>query len=85
MYKVLLPLPGYGYCIGDETKHITDEDAKTFLAQKKIELISGESKGKEADPELEALQARFQELSGKPAGNMKKETLLKKVAELEAK
>lgn len=40
MYKVLLPLPGYGYCIGDETKHILEADAEKFLAEKKIELIS---------------------------------------------
>jgi hypothetical protein len=39
MYKVNLPLPGYGYCIGDETKHIAEEDAKVFLADKRISLI----------------------------------------------
>ena len=39
MYKVNLPLPGYGYCIGDETEHIAEEDAKVFLADKRISLI----------------------------------------------
>lgn len=38
MYKVLAPLPGYGYCIGDVTKHIKEQDADLFLKQNKIEL-----------------------------------------------
>ena len=39
MYKVNLPLPGYGYCIGDETEHIAEEDAKVFLVDNRIALI----------------------------------------------
>lgn len=39
MYKVLQNLPGYGYCIGDETKHISETDAEKFLKEKKIELV----------------------------------------------
>lgn len=49
MYKVLTPLPGYGYCIGDETKHISDSDAEKFLAEKKIELISKPVGKKDSD------------------------------------
>lgn len=39
MYKVLKPLPGYGYCIGDETKHIKEADAERFLIHKMIEKV----------------------------------------------
>jgi hypothetical protein len=46
MYKVLQPLPGYGYCIGDETKHISDTDAEKFLKEKKIELIEEKKQAK---------------------------------------
>ena len=81
MYKVLAPLPGYGYCIGDETKYISEKDAEIFIKQKKIVLIS-DSKSEE-DPEREALVLKFEELSGKKAGNMKLETLQKKIEELE--
>lgn len=82
MYKVLKPLPGYGYCIGDVTKYISKEDAEKFLKEKKIEEASESA---EPDPEREALVAKYEELSGKKAGNMKLETLQKKVAELESK
>lgn len=83
MYKVLKPLPGYGYCIGDETKYISDEDAKKFLQQKKIEMASVEA---EPDPEWEALAEKYFALTGKKAkANMKLENLQAKVTELEAK
>ena len=39
MYKVLAPLPGYAYCIGDETKFIKEADAEQFLKENKIEII----------------------------------------------
>lgn len=81
MYKVLSPLPGYGYCIGDKTQHISEKDAEKFLKEKKIEVIS-DSKS-EDDPEREALALKYEELSGKKAGNMKLETLQKKIEELE--
>ena len=39
MYKVLAPLPGYGYCIGDIADVIRESDISAFLAKKKIEPI----------------------------------------------
>jgi hypothetical protein len=38
MYKVLAPLPGYGYAIGDIADVISTSDIPAFLDQKKIEL-----------------------------------------------
>lgn len=46
MYKVLQNLPGYGYVIGCETKHISEKDATQFLKEKKIELIEEKKQAK---------------------------------------
>ena len=39
MYKVLAPLPGYGYAIGDIADVISESDISSFLADQKIEKI----------------------------------------------
>ena len=48
MYKVLAPLPGYGYAIGDIADVISESDIPVFLADKKIEPTE------EAKPEPKA-------------------------------
>jgi len=44
MYKVLKPLQGYGYLVGDLTDQIKPEDAEKFLAHKHIEIIEAPAK-----------------------------------------
>lgn len=56
MYKVLLPLAGYGYCIGDETEHISEEDAKLFLAHNMISIIETPEPKKEKAPATKSVK-----------------------------
>lgn len=44
MYKVLKPLAGYGYLVGDETDKISEEDAKKFLKAKHIVAVEKPAK-----------------------------------------
>lgn len=39
MYKVLKPLGGYGYLVGDITEHIAEADIPKLLQLKFIEII----------------------------------------------
>ena len=40
MYKVLKPLGGYGYLVGDVTIHIAEKDIPKFLENKSIEKVA---------------------------------------------
>lgn len=46
MFKVLKPLAGYGYLVGDETDKIKKEDVDRFLKAKHIEPIEAKKKPK---------------------------------------
>lgn len=48
MYKVLAPLPGYGYIIGDIADVIQPSDLDRFLQEKRIEKVEEQS-SKKAD------------------------------------
>jgi hypothetical protein len=39
MWKVLQPLPGYGYCVGDIADVIQEEDVPKFLKNQAIQPI----------------------------------------------